>query len=245
MPTIPSESADPLTEPLDFTSEGVWSNLTPSLGSFARSLVYSSQVPSWRGQEEELVEDIVQETARRIVERAQKAERGEADPIRSLKMITTTAQNYCIDMRRRDSRLIRVQPDNYMLDNQVRRDYQPQLFDTICEHVDQEQLLSQVAHGIASFPKKQRTALLIDLANRMSFDERPTPLQKAFLEAGIQLEQYRQPLPGDRQKRGQHVSLLNYAMKRVAQLPCVQEYITGTKPAPRLRKRRCTARKNC
>ncbi len=243
MPTMSAVTSDLLTEPLDLTSEIAWNNLTPSLGRFVRKLVYSSQVPSWHGQEEELIEDIVQETARRIIERSQKAERGEADPIRSLKMITTTAQNYYIDLRRRDRRLLRIEPGNYVLNNQSDGANQLQLFDAICENVDQEQLLRQVAHGIAGFPKKQRTALLIDLANRMSFDGQPTPLQQAFLDAGIELEFYRQPLPDDKRARGQHVSLLTYAMKRVAQLPCVKEYITGVKQATRLRKTRCLASK--
>ncbi len=184
---MPTDSTSLLTETLDLSSEITWRNLTLSLGSFARSLVYSFHVPSWRGQEEDIIEDIVQETARRIIERIQKAERGEADPVQSLpKMITIIAQNY------------------------------------------QEQLLTQVAREIANFPKKQRKALLIDLANRMYFDKQPTPLQKAFLEAGIQLEQYRQPLPKDIQERNQHASLLNHANKRIAQLPCVQEYKAET-----------------
>lgn len=212
---------------LDLTSETAWTDLIPSLVSTARSLAYSyaSQVSSWQGQEEDLAQDIVQETARRMIERARKVERGEAEPVHSRNMITTTAQNYCRDLRRHDQRLLR--PAVYGAELESLAGDQPSLFDEICEHIDQKQLLAQVAHDIAGFPEKQRTALLIDLANRMSFCGQPTALQQAFLAVGIDLERYLRPLPNDRRERNQHMSLLNYALRRVAHLPCVQEYIMG------------------
>ncbi|HEY1348062.1 MAG TPA: hypothetical protein VGF67_00380 [Ktedonobacteraceae bacterium] len=212
---------------LDLTSETTWIDLIPSLVSTARSLAYSyaSQVSSWQGQEEELAQDIVQETARRMIERARKAERGEAEPVHSRKMITTTAQNYCKDLRRHDQRLLR--PEAYGFAMEGPPSEMAPLFDEVCEHIDQKQLLEQVARDIASFPEKQRTALLIDLANRMSFMGQPTALQQAFLAVDIDLERYLRPLPNDRRERSQHMSLLNYALRRVAHLPCVQEYITG------------------
>ena len=240
-----TESADLLAEPLDLANETTWKKLTHSLGSFARSLVYSYRVPSWKGQEEDVTEDIVQETMRRIIERIQKSERGEADPIRSLDHITTIiAQNYCRDLRRRDCRLVSVQPDDLLWGVLDRTGDQPPLFDKICEGVDQELLLAQIAREIANFPHKQRNALLIDLANRMYFDIQLTPLQKAFQEAGIQIEMYRQPLPEDTRERNKHTSLLNHAYKRIAQLPCVQAYIAETLQTPPLSKTKCKAQKN-
>src|SRR5205823_4144548 len=130
-------------------------------------------------------------------------------------------------MRRHDRRLYHMQPDQFVLDVHIRKGFQSHIFDVVCESIDQELLLTQVARGIARFPEKQRKALLIDLANRMSFDTQPTPLQKAFLEEGIRLELYRQPLPASAQERSRHVSLLNHAYKRVAHLPCIKEYIEG------------------
>jgi DNA-directed RNA polymerase specialized sigma24 family protein len=226
---------------LDLTSETAWIDLIPSLVSTARSLAYaySSQVSSWQGQEEELAQDIVQETARRMIERARKAERGEAEPVHSRKMITITAQNYCKDLRRHDQRLLRPQAYGYEMPGQSANDAGPALFDEICEHIDHRHLLEQVARDIACFPEKQRTALLIDLANRMSFCGQPTMLQQAFLAAGIELADYLRPLPDDRRERNQHMSLLNYALRRVALLPCVQEYLTGVpQPIPVRRARR-------
>src|SRR5437667_11077154 len=87
-------------------SDTTWSALYPALRSLACYLVRTSPLPYWHGQEDDMAEDIVQETVRRVIERAQKAERGEASPIQSLKqMATTVAYNYCRDLKRRDYRL--------------------------------------------------------------------------------------------------------------------------------------------
>jgi hypothetical protein len=63
--------------------------------------------------------------------------------------------------------------------------------------------------------QKQRIALLIDLANRMDFDVRPTPLQKAFLEVGIRLQDYQQPIPKVPVERSRHASNTSLAYKRI------------------------------
>ena len=213
---------------IDLNSEANWSNLYASLRALARHLVYSFSAPSWWGQEEDVIEDIVQETARRVIERARKAERGEAGPIHSMKqMMMVIAQNYCTDLWRTDRRLLHMPAQGYEPEGLVGVDQQAQTFEAVDENVYQELLFQLVAHEIARFPDKQRKALLIDLANRMCFDTPPTSLQKAFLEEGIQLQQYQQPLPADPQEHGRHVSLLSYAYRRVAHLPCVQEYISA------------------
>jgi hypothetical protein len=209
----------------DLYGEHTWRDIYPALRSLARYLVYTAHVPSWKGQEEDIIEDVVQETARRLLLRAQKAERGEASPIVSLtQMMTAIAQNYCKDLRRRDYRLSHELPSD--VSSEI-RDEQSHLLETITESIYQEGLFKLLAHEIATFPDKQRTAVLIDLANRMSFDAQPTPLQKAFLAAGIQLQQYRRPLPAHRRERARHTALLSYAYKRIAHLPCVQQYITA------------------
>ena len=223
-----TNSVTSYSDGIDLNSEANWSNLYASLRSLARHLVYSFSVSSWRGQEEDIIEDIVQETARRVIERNRKVERGEADPIHSLKqMMTVIAQNYCTDLWRTDRRLLHISPQDYEPESPAGVDQQAQTLEAIDESVYQELLFQLVAHEVAKFPDKQRKALLIDLANRMCFDTPPTSLQKAFLEEGIQLQQYQQPLPADRQERGRHVSILSYAYRRVAHLSCVQEYISA------------------
>ena|SRR5437762_2973468 len=209
-------------------SDTTWSALYPALHSLACYLVHTSPLPYWRGQEEDMADDIVQETVRRVIERAQKAERGEASPIQSLKqMANTVAYNYYRDLKRHDYRLSRLEatdvnthgPCFYPADG-YSDEY---LLDTVADKVDQDRLFDVLANAIDHFPTKQKQAILIDLANRMSFDEVPTSLQEAFLGVGIELRQYRRELPENTRERGRHISLCSQAYKRVAHLPGVKQ----------------------
>jgi DNA-directed RNA polymerase specialized sigma24 family protein len=204
-------------------SDATWSSLYPALHSLASYLVRISPLPYWHGQEDDLAEDIVQETVRRVIERAQKAERGEAAPIQSLQqMATTIAYNYCRDLKRQDYRLSRLDttdpstyaPPFYPVD--IGSD--EYLLDAVADKVDQDRLFDILASKIDRFPPKQKQAILIDLANRMSFDKEPTSLQKSFLDVGIEMRHYCQPLPDDQRERGRHISLVSQAYKRVAHL---------------------------
>ena len=93
------------------------------------------------------------------------------------------------------------------------------------ENVYREQLFKLLAQEIVRFPSQQKQALLIDLANRMSFGPQPTPLQEAFLEVGVDLQQYQRPLPDDPVEYGRHTALLNCAYRRIARLSRIQEYV--------------------
>ncbi|MBV9228252.1 MAG: hypothetical protein JOZ18_02975 [Chloroflexi bacterium] len=214
----------------DIKSASKWQNLYPALRSLIRRQVYASRIPSWHGQEDDIVEDILQESARRIIEYAQKAEKGEALPIYLFEhMVMVIASNYCKDMRRRDRRFIRLVADpSIVVGGGAMMNLNPAHFsETAIERAYQEELFILLAHEIAAFPSKQRNALLIDLANRMSFDEQPTPLQKAFLQVGIRLEEYQQPLPEDLKERSKYAALLYHAYKRVAKLARIREYASA------------------
>src|SRR5436190_5659618 len=90
-------------------NDATWVELYPDLQSLAQYLIHKYPLPCWHGQEDDMAEDIVQETVRRVIERAQKAERGEASPIQSLKkMATTIAYNYYRNLKRHDYRLSRL-----------------------------------------------------------------------------------------------------------------------------------------
>ena len=209
----------------DLDSDSTWEELYPRLRSDASYRVFSSHVSSWQGQEHDISADVVQETACRMIERSRKAARGEAPPIQSMKnMMTVVAQNYCKDLRRHDCRLLRV-PQGASLQPFVSTKTQASLVEIGTENVYQESLFKLIAREVANFPEKQRGALLIDMANRMHFDTRPTSLQKAFLEVGIDLCEYQRPLPADPQERSRHFSLVACAYKRVASLHCVQKHI--------------------
>lgn len=204
---------------MNLNDEASWNEFYTSLRTLARYLVYSHRVSLWCGQEEDLIEDIVQETVRRLLERMRKAERGDAPSICSLKrMMMVIAQNYCRDLRRSDRRLFHFPEQDDEAEALVSTQEQTYTSDEVTERLYQEWVLTAVAHKVARFPEKQREAILMDLANHMSFDGHPTPLQKAFLEVGIQLEQYRKPLPANLQERGRYLSLRSLAYKRVAQI---------------------------
>lgn len=165
----------------------------------------------------------MQETMRRIFERYQRAERGEALPIFSLEhMAVRIAHNYLADMRRHDSRLQRTSSDCSYLKEACSQDDRLNSFETAVEHVIQEELFAQLAHVIVHFPEKRRTALLIDLANRMCLHAALTPLQKAFLAEGINFQAYRQDLPTDPVRRARHSALMNLAYKQVTMI--MREY---------------------
>jgi DNA-directed RNA polymerase specialized sigma24 family protein len=213
-------------EEFDLNSDSSWKQLYPILGSSARYFVYSSNIPCWQGQENDIIEDIVQESARRMIEYARKAENGEAPAIHSPKnMMKVVAQNFAKDLKRRDRRLLRLEPQEALPQLRVCGQNQVNLVELGTENVYQEGLFKLVASEIADFPEKQRKAILIDLANRMHFGTQPMPLQRAFLEVGIDMQQYQQPLPADPQERGRHLSLLTHAYRRIANLPSIQQYI--------------------
>ena len=214
---------NPTSSTCDLRDEQTWVNLMNVLRVRARSFVYSAHVACWRGQEKDIVEDVVQETTRRVFERYQRAERGEALPIYALEhMAVRIASNYLIDLLRRDSRLQRVPSDCGYPEGACSPDDRLNSFEIAVEHVIQEELFVRVAHAIALFPEKRRKALLVDLANRMCLDTDLTPLRKAFLAEGIDFRAYQQTLPLDSVKRTRHTALMSLAYKQVTMV--MREY---------------------
>src|SRR2546421_3414434 len=139
------------TTSFDRSFISLWDELVPKLRSLIRQIVYSFHVQSWRGQEDDIVEDILQETARRLIERQQKADLGEASPIQMFeRMATTIAYNYCQDMRRKECRLLRLPEDTRLpkvLDIISDRDV-VDLLEEATEYLYQEGLFALLAHEI-------------------------------------------------------------------------------------------------
>ena len=200
-----------------------WNSFYALLRPIVQKFVYTLRVSSWDGQEEDLVNDIIQETILRAIERAQKVKRGEVGEVQSFKhLIIKIAENYCRDLRRRDWRLCHIErqeSENEVVVNQATP------LEHAIENIYQESIFSAVAYEVARFPVKQRQALLIDLANRMSFSTQLTPLQEAFLHEGICLQQYQLPLPMHAQERSRHTALLHCAYQRLARLPRIRAYM--------------------
>jgi DNA-directed RNA polymerase specialized sigma24 family protein len=206
----------------DLCSDATWQKLFLLLRPLIKRWVYNSHVPSWNGQEFDIVEDILQESLFRIFKYTKKAEGGAVPPIESLERISVViAHNCCKDLRRKDQRLIRLSFDERMFGCQ---DVMPRQFDAAEVAIDnlfQEWLYIKLSQDIVKFPDKQRGALLVDLANRMHFDKEPTQLQQAFLNQKVRLQDYQQSLPVNHVKRTQHSSLLSLALKRVSKLKYV------------------------
>ena len=201
----------------DLYSDATWQRLYLLLRPLVKRWVYSSHVPSWKGQEDDVVEDIVQEAITRLFQYSQRAERGEVVPIETIEhMIKVVALNYCRDLKRRERRLLRSIDDEWSYGEHVDSTNTVDPAEIAIDKVFQEWLFERLSLEIIRFPKKQRNALLIDLAHRMHFAVRPTLLQRAFLRRGIRLQDFRAPAPKNLLERGRHAANLNLAYKRVA-----------------------------
>lgn len=208
---------------LDLTSDCSWEMLYPLLKVLALRFVRTSGVSSWQGQERDLVEDITQETCRRVIEYAQKAVQGEVPPIRSLhRLVFTVCSNYSKDLRRRDRRLLRIQQQSEFTQITDQANEWEET-EAVIESVYSEALFRLIAREVADFPFKQRRAILIDLTSRMHFGSQPSALQRAFLDEGIDLHEYRQTVPFEEKSR--HTALVCYAYKRLSNTPLVKKYI--------------------
>jgi DNA-directed RNA polymerase specialized sigma24 family protein len=210
----------------DLYADATWQDLYAALQPLATRIVYAFHVPAWRGQENDIAADIVQETIRKLIERAQKAERSKAPPIYALRpMLRVIAYNYGKDLRRQDQRLSRIAEGDDAVEQPL--DETESTEERAIENAYREVLFTSIAMEIASFPAKQRLALLTDLASHMSFELQPTPLQKAFLKAGIRLQDYQHLLPTTSDERNKYTSLLAHAYRRVSTLACVREYVSA------------------
>jgi DNA-directed RNA polymerase specialized sigma24 family protein len=209
------------------TDSDCWQALYTILPGLVTHAVYTLRISLWYGQEYDIVEDVVQETLLRLLERMRKAERGEASPIAQIeRMAAVTAYNCCRDMRRHDRRVFHFPASIAEFEDRYLEG--PSEMDCSEEAIEQvflDALFGILAREVSDFPRKQRQALLTELASSMCFEERPSQLQKAFLAAGINLQEYQQVLPGTSKARSQHTALLYWAYKRMTKLPAVQEYI--------------------
>src|ERR1700694_2537518 len=87
--------------------DACWLMLYSSLRRIVRKWVYAACIPRWRGQEEEVVDDIVSEALTRTCERLKLAEEGKAKPVISIPYFSkTTARNHFIDLTRREPRML-------------------------------------------------------------------------------------------------------------------------------------------
>ena len=193
----------------------LWIPLYLMLPPLAKRWVYSAHIYSWIGQENDIAWDIVLVTIQRTYEYALKARR-ENIPIASIQRLSIKiAKNYFHDLRRKDSRLQPFNRDGY---SQVEYAIHDEIntAEAVLDKVHEEWLFQEIAKEVANYPPKMRMAMLIDIAMRMHFGSNPTPLQAAFLEVGIRLEEFQNLLPEDPVMRSRHASLVSLGYRKLA-----------------------------
>ena len=212
-----STSTDvPLSPGFQIGDERIWTQLYHLLEPLAKCWAYRARVAIWRGQEQDIAEDIVQVTMLKLVQYLEKA-RKEGRAIESLeRLCLVIAKHSFIDMRRRELCLRHFSYDDASYE-------QPLLHALVDpaqeaeEKIYEEWLLAVSAKTIATFSRKLRAAILADLANRSCFDAEPSALQQAFLAAGVRLQDYQRSPSPDPAERGRQSALRSLAYKRLSQ----------------------------
>ena len=210
---MPTTSASPPSK-YDSYNQAMWEKIIAVLRPLARKYIANPSMTSWNGQEDDLIQDIVQETVVRTFLQMQKAERGERPPIISLELFAKRVmRNHLLDVMRKESRVI------HLSDNTVSPEDMPdQIVDPsemALEEIEMEALFTLIAQVIAKLPEKQQTALLSDLATRTVFTDEQTPLQKALIAVNINLENYQGKLSEDAVFRHKRAALLAVAYKKI------------------------------
>ncbi len=201
-------------------SDYVWCELYSALRPYILGWVYSSGVSSWHGQENDIADDILQEAVIRTLKYTKLVESGRGLPINSMTCFgRTVAHNHFRDLRRREMRLVRptIQDGTESIFF-VTQDEEEDPADIALDRLMRISLLMTLARIIVGFPSKQRTALLIDLANHADLSEEQSYLQAAFLEVGIELRDYCCTLSSDPLERSRHAASLSIAYKRLRQV---------------------------
>jgi DNA-directed RNA polymerase specialized sigma24 family protein len=208
---------------LDVQSDTTWNKLYSLLTLLVRGWVYRAEVPSWKGQEEDVAWDIVQAAMRKTYEYALKARR-RGITIGSLERLSTfIARNQMRDQRRKDGRLLHIERDADAPEAETAVFYEEDdPAEAIVEQQYEAWLFCQVAEVVVLFPAKMREAILADLARRLEAQGELSgdlsPLRQAFLDQGIYLETFIHLLPADPAAKARHSSLASLAYKRIAKL---------------------------
>lgn len=195
-----------------------WSELRSRLTFQVRGWVYSSHVPCWLGQKDEITDDIVSESLKHLIERVIEAKAGTAEPIASLYPFARQVAYHCfIDQVRKDKKKVRF--------SQITTEYEEEavigliladMEDTTLNTVDFEQFFKIMAREIATFPKKQKEAMLRDHARRAISMTNPAPLLHAYQSAGIQLMDYLNYTLTDEVEKRRYSSILHCAYRRLS-----------------------------
>jgi DNA-directed RNA polymerase specialized sigma24 family protein len=194
-------------------NECFWKDLYDKLHKPVTTFVHRYKVPSWEGQEDDMINDIIQETITRLYNRFLTAP-NEIFSIKNMEAFASTvALRYCLDLRRKEKRLTRLpQEGNEIEMHAFRSDDE---LTNLLEALSVQSILADAARIITNIPNKQRRAVLVDLACHNDFTETPTLIEQALAETGIQLREYRYLFPHSQPQRSRHNALVSLGYRRL------------------------------
>lgn len=206
----------PLPSPT-ISDDELWAELYYRLRPLAKNWAYSAGVAIWKGQENDIAEDIVQAALLKLFQYIGKC-RKNGIAIDSLEHLSIVIARHCfLDMRRREARFQRFSYDAFTPSEQISLERLSDPSQEAEDKIYEEWLLAASAKKITAFSAKLRAAILADLANNSCFEAEPSILQQAFLDLGIQLRDYQRARSKDPAERGRQSALRSLAYKRLAQ----------------------------
>ena len=219
-----SQTIHQISSEYQVNSYSDWNTLYRQLAIIVTRWVRATNLPTWKAQREDIIDEIVQETMMKVLKRIRRGECGELSPVYSVKGLSVrVAYNVFIDMVRHDRRLVPLATERRDdVSNNVPNNGQD-YSEVAVDNVYNANLFGQVAVAIQAFPPKLRSALVIDLVSRMSFEGKASALQQALHDAGIDLEQYRSRRSSDPVARNRQASLASLGYKKIGILACIQE----------------------
>ncbi len=193
-----------------------WDELHNWLKPHILTWLYQYHVPLWLGQEQDIANDILQETFIRTLNYVNRSAVTGSRPIESLESFCkTVARNYIRDMWRKEYRVVSLTSLSESSENNILDRVSIDPSELALVHLTSRDTLVILAHLIIDFPPGQRRAILVDLAQRSDFDEESGPLHIIFLELGINLYEYKLVNPFNSVERSRHAALLSIAYKRL------------------------------
>lgn len=198
-----------------------WLKLYSLLASSVKQEICGTKLQSWKGQEYDLAQDVIQETVVRTFLQMRKAEKGEGVPVLSPNSFSRrVAKNYLLDRVRREARLVRPSCDIELQQSMMKNWIDP--CQGVLDAMEIESLFVLIASVIAGFPNKLRNSMLIDLADLTPVDEPFRPLQQALKRVNIDLDMYRNLAPTDEVGKKRHSSLISQGYKRLRNVVLAQ-----------------------
>lgn len=201
-------------------SDDQWCSLLALLQPFVLWRVRRARLVAWRGQEEDVALDITYTAIRKVIEYLERA-RQEGIEIGSLKNLAiVTARHQFLDTLRKDSRLLRGEAATRAIE-ESRMFSAPDPEEYVLDKLEEEALFKGAAVMVQSFSTKLRLAMLADIARRMEkhgdFHGRPTVLRQAFVDVGIDLEEYVPRTADTPVVRSRRASLISIGYRRIAE----------------------------